>query len=66
MNEVDAILVAMLALADIWLLMSLRRRRARDRQEQRVSRSLRLSIEREIRPHEAVLRPRPLRLRRAG
>jgi hypothetical protein len=44
----DAILLAVVAIADLALLVHLRRRRFRHLQSRRVSRSLRLAVQREL------------------
>jgi hypothetical protein len=57
MNVVDAMVLLLLAFADICLLVYLRRRRARMLRLDRMSRSLELHIRRQLAP-EALLAPR--------
>jgi hypothetical protein len=47
----DAILLALLALADLALIVHLRRRRHHHLQSRRVARSLRLAVHREVHGH---------------
>jgi hypothetical protein len=65
MNVVDAAVLAILAVADIGLLVHLRRARARRIREDRMMRGLKLAVEREL--HGRPFAPaKPWSLRRAG
>ena len=57
MNAADAMFLLMLALADICLIVHLRRRRSRRRRLERMMRSLKLYLRRELCPTTVVTRP---------
>ncbi len=61
MNVVDVLVLTMLAIADICLIVHLRRRRSRYIRMDRMTRSLQLHIRSEIAP-EAIVAPRRRRL----
>lgn len=66
MNAVDGFVLALLALADIALMVHLRRRRQRSARAERMMRSLRFAIRREI-AHQATMETGEVRiLRRAS
>ena len=65
MNVVDAAVLALLAMADIALLVQLRRARARRIREDHMMRCLKLAVDREL--HGQPFAPaKPWSLRRAG
>jgi hypothetical protein len=66
MNVPDAVLLALLALADIALLVHLRRVRGRRIRDERMMRGLRLAIQREISAEVFTPTVKPWAMRRAG
>lgn len=66
MNVVDASILALLAMADVALMVQLRRTRGRRLRAERVMRSLRLAIRRETLAEGSVLPVKPWTMRRAS
>jgi hypothetical protein len=66
MNVVDAIVLALLAVADVALMVHLRRARGRRLRAERVMRSLRLALQREANGEASSPLATPWALRRAS
>jgi len=66
MDAADALLFALLAFADLALMIHLHRRRARRIRFERMMRSLKLAVQREIGTATVAMRPRYWALRRAS
>jgi len=66
MNIVDAAVLALLAVADVALMVHLRRARGRRLREERVMRSLRLALQREANGEASSPLVKPWTLRRAS
>jgi hypothetical protein len=66
MNAVDGALLALLAVADLALLVHLRRARARRIRDERMMRSLNLAVHRDLTAQAIAPSVKPWTLRRAG
>jgi hypothetical protein len=66
MNVIDASVFALLALADIALMVHMRRARRRRLVDERMMRALRFALQREISAQAFAPRVKPWALRRAG